>query len=243
MKVIFISIVSNDFYHPCRTDDFIKSFKKYHPDIELKIFLEDEIKQVFATDVRLNYYNSKATFALKFIDDYDLVVWIDVDHLIFGRLDSILKNDYDIAAVAAFNVYQNSRIGTVDFEHYFQGGIIAGGSKDFWLQYEEFSLNHAMEYVHKDNDILNLLIAEIKLKVKYIDGSNNFNNDDFKAYYGCASLGREQGMIIENNVPTLDGRPIKAYHFAKGWPYKPHPNTLFTPNVINWINENLNLNY
>ena len=156
MKIIFISIVSDDWYVPSRTDDFIKSFKHFHPDIELKIFREQEINEVFATDSRLNYYNSKATFALKLIDDYDLVVWIDTDHLILGRLDAILEGRYAIAAPANFNKYQNTGVGLRDEEHYFNGGIIASGAKVFWQHYEQESLLHAMEYQHKDNDILNL---------------------------------------------------------------------------------------
>ena len=243
MKVIFISIVSDDWYLPSRTDDFIKSFKHFHREIELKIFREPEIKETFAKDSRLNYYNSKATFALKFIDDYDLVVWIDCDHLIFGRLDSILENRYAIAAPANFNKYQNTGVGTVDEEHYFNGGIIASGSRPFWELYEHNSLNWAMEYTHKDNDILNLLLKGTKLKVNYLDGSNDFNEAEFKEYYGCASLGQESEMKIINNRPEINGKPIKAYHFAKGDKNKPHPKDIFNQNVINWINENINLNY
>ena len=243
MKTIFISIVSDDWYLPSRTDDFIKSFKHFHPEIELKIFREQEIKETFATDARLNYYNSKATFALKFIDNYDLVVWIDVDHLIFGRLDSILENRYAIAAPSNFNKYQNTSIGEMDEKHYFNGGIIASGSKPFWELYEHNSLNWAMEYSHKDNDILNLLLKGTKLKNKYLDGSNDFNDDGFKEYYGCASLGQESEVKIVNNRPEIHGKPIKAYHFAKGDKNKPHPKDLFNQDVINWINENINLNY
>lgn len=38
MKTVFFTIISDSHYHGCRTDDFIKSFKKFHPDIDLIVF-------------------------------------------------------------------------------------------------------------------------------------------------------------------------------------------------------------
>ena len=96
MKTVFFTIISDSHYHGCRTDDFIKSFKKFHPDIDLVIFGQSDIDEMFASRPELNFYNSKATFAKKLYNDYDLVVNIDADHLIFDRLDEILLGDYDL---------------------------------------------------------------------------------------------------------------------------------------------------
>lgn len=239
MKTVFFSIVSDNWYLPSRTYDFIISFKHFHPEIDLKIFREPQIQEVFATDSRLNYYNSKATFAKLLYNDYDLVVWIDTDHLIFGRLDSILNGTYIAAAPANYNKYQNSSIRGIGEKFYFNGGIIASSNKVFWNLYEYHSLTTAMEFTHKDNDVLNIFFDNLK----YLDGSNDFNSPEFKEYYGCASLGQEKDITIVNNRPEINGKPVKAYHFAKGDKNKPHPRTLFNDSVINWINETFNFDY
>ena len=239
-KVIFFTIISDDFYEGCRTDDFIKSFKKFHPDIELKIFRQKEIEEVFATDERLNFYNSKATFAKLLYKDYELVVWIDADYLIFDRLDAVLTNDYTYAACANYNLFLNTSLENVSELKYIQGGIIASKNKFFWNKYEELCLMYAMEYKYYDNDILNTINAP---GFKYLDGHYDFRSPEFESYYGCASLGQEQLIVVNKNRLELNGKPVKAYHFAKGDRNKPHPRTLFSEPVINWINETLDLNY
>jgi hypothetical protein len=208
----------------------------------LKIFRDEEIKKIFATDARLNFYNCKATFS-QYVEA-DLKVWIDCDHLILGRMDSILANDYDVACPANYNLYQNSSLTFVSEEEYIQGGIIASGNAEFWRVYEELSLGFAMNFVHKDNDILNDLICGKMnpFKFKYLDGHNDFRNQAFKEFYGCASLNQEKDMYVHKGV-KLSGKPVVAYHFAKGNKNKPHPRILFNKEVIEWINESINLNY
>lgn len=241
-KIIFFTIISDDFYEGCRTDDFIKSFKKFHPDIELKVFRQKEIEEVFATDSRLNFYNCKAYFMLKLIDKYDLVVNIDADHLIFERLTDILEGDYDLACPSNYNLYQNASIGCVDEKMYLQAGIVACTSKLFLRFWNDYSLYKAMKYPHKENDTLNLVLDYSEARpwsIKHLDGELSTSN----AYYGCASLGQEHLIVVNKNRLELNGKPVKAYHFAKGDRNKPHPRTLFSEPVINWVNENLNTNY
>jgi hypothetical protein len=49
--------------------------------------------------------------------------------------------------------------------------------------------------------------------------------------------------VVNNNRLELDGKPVIAYHFAKGSKNKPHPRSIFSKEVISWINESLDLNY
>ena len=74
MKTVFYIIIGDSHYHGCRTDEFIKSFKTFHPDINLVVFGQKEIDETFANNPKLNFYNSKPTFAKKLYNDYDLVV-------------------------------------------------------------------------------------------------------------------------------------------------------------------------
>jgi hypothetical protein len=250
MKTVFFTIISSSHYRGCRTDEFIKSFKKFHPDIDLVVFGDEEIQTVFSKDKRLNFYNCKATFAKLLYNDYNLVVNIDADHLVFDRMDEILGGDYDVAIPANFNSLLNSGIGInsfanacgvfssnvlVPYEKYIQGGLIASTSKLFWDQYEYASLNYSDLFGNKENDVLNLLCHMLPYKVKVLEGHWEYTHSDFNCYYGCSSLGRERDAIIDNEQIKLDGKPIKAYHFARASINKIPIDYLFNQDVCSFI--------
>lgn len=254
MKTVFYIIIGDSHYHGCRTDEFIKSFKTFHPDIDLVVFGQKEIDETFATNPKLNFYNSKPTFAKKLYNDYDLVVNIDADHLVFERMTEILKGDYEVAIPTNYNSWLNSGIGTntfantcgvfssntlIPYEKYIQGGLIASTSKQFWDQYEYASLNYSDLFGNKENDILNLLCHMLPYNVKVLEGHFEYTHPDFNCYYGCSSLGRENQIVVNNNRLELDGKPVKAYHFARGGKNKPHPNELFSQDVVNFIYKNI----
>lgn len=253
-KTVFFTIIGATHYHGCRTDDFIKSFKHFHPDIDLVVFKQAEIDELFSTNPKLNFYNSKATFAKKLYNQYDLVVNIDADHLILGRLSEILVGDYDVAIPTNFNSWLNSGIGTtsfantcgvfssnqlIPFEKYIQGGLIASTSKLFWDQYEHASLNYSDLFGNKENDILNILCHMLPYNVKVLEGHWEYTHPDFECYYGCSSLARESQIVVNNGGLELDGKPVKAYHFARGGVNKPHPSELFTSSVVEFIYKNV----
>jgi hypothetical protein len=75
----------------------------------------------------------------------------------------------------------------------------------------------------------------VPFKSKYLDGSGDFKNPDFHSFYGCASLGQEKNMYVENGEIKLDGKPVKAYHFSWGGINKRHPKELFKKEVVDHI--------
>jgi hypothetical protein len=253
MRTVFYTIISDSHYHGCRTDDFIKSFKKFHPDIDLVVFRQKEIDETFGSNPKLNFYNSKASFAKKLYNDYDLVVNIDADHLIFDRLDEILIGDYDVAAPANYNCWLNTGIGTntfgnndifsrgelVSHVNYLQGGLIASTSRKFWDEYEYMCLKASTLFGNKENDILNLIHLLLPYNFKVLDGDYDYRSENFKCYYGCASLGRENQVKLENDKLILDNKVMKAYHFARAGIEKIHPRQLFSSQVCDFIDSQI----
>lgn len=252
MKTVFFTIISDSHYHGCRTDDFIKSFKRYHPDIDLVIFGQKEIDETFSLDHRVNFYNAKGTFAKKLYNDYELVVNIDADHIILDRMTEILEADYDVACPSNFNTWLNSGIRTqthatgygaisdkwlVHMDRYLQGGLIASTSKLFWDQYAHASIQTWEQFGHKENDVLNIMMTMLPYKLKVLDGDYVFSSPGFSCYYNCASLARERQMYIEDGKVWLDGKQVKCYHFARGGSVKPSYESLFSPEVVNFIKE------
>jgi len=245
MKTVFYTIISNSHYAGCRTDEFIESFKHFHPDIDLVVFRQEEIDYHFGRNEHLNFYNCKAYFAKLLYNQYDLVVNIDADHLILGKLDSILAADYDVACPANYNVFSNASLKIVSTGNnvtnfvselrYYQGGLIASTSKHFWDAYDYASMKHSHYLHYKENDVLNLILTLCDYKVKYLDGEANFNSNEFHSYYGCASLGQEHLAVVDNGEIKINGKPVKAYHFAKAGINKPPVSSLFSKAINQFI--------
>ena len=42
--------------------------------------------------------------------------------------------------------------------------------------------------------------------VKVLEGHFEYTHPDFNCYYGCASLGRENQIVVNNNRLELDGK-------------------------------------
>lgn len=208
MKKVFFTIVDDRFYYPGGTHIMVNSFRRFHPDIDLVVYRQDMIDKVFK-DKGINFYQAKPTFAKLLIDKYDLVVNIDCDHVITGRLTQILEGDYDVGCPWNFNDYENASFENITEEMYLQAGIVASTNKKFWDTWEKANKD-AMKYLRKENDILNLVVYNQlpKLKLKIFDKD--------KDYYGCKSLGREPQFYVEDDKLMCRKEQVFAYHFARG---------------------------
>jgi len=188
----------------------INSFKRFHPDIDLIVFRQDVIDKVFK-EKGVNFYNAKPTFAKLLTDKYDLVINIDADSVVLGRLEAILGQDYEIGGVMNLNDYENRTIENVNEEMFLNAGLIASRNKDFWDIWEEKN-KEAMKYTCKENDILNLIWYNDpkvkKMKKKIFDKQ--------KDYYGCKSLNREREFYVELGKVMCRGEQVFIYHHAKG---------------------------
>ena len=208
MKTVFFTIVDDMHYYPEGTHILINSFKKFHPDIPLVVYRQDMVDKIFK-EKNINFYQAKPTFAKLLTPNYDLVVNIDADHIICGRLTEVLKGDYDIGAPWNFNDYENSSFANITEEMYLQAGMVASTNKKFWDVWEEANKD-AMQFLRKENDILNLVAYDKKYKWKL----KIFDKE--KDYYGCKSLGREPQFTVKDDKLMCRGEQILAYHFARG---------------------------
>lgn len=229
MKTVFFTIVDDNVYYPGGTHILINSFKRFHPDIPLVVYRQNTIDKVFK-EKNINFYQAKPTFAKMLYDEYELVVNIDCDHVITGRLDEILKGDYDVAFPWNYNDYENAAFENITEQMYLQAGLVASRSKEFWDVWDEENTN-AMKYLRKENDIVNLVVYNKMphLKLKILDKEYG--------YYGCKSLGREPEFYIDNDSLFCRGEKISAYHFARGnvFPKLHYPNMPLKDDVISWL--------
>ena len=188
----------------------INSFKYFHPDIDLVVFRQDIIDKIFK-EKGINFYNAKPTFAKLLTPYYDLIVNLDSDHVVLGRLDKILKGDFDVCGPSNLNDYENMTVENVTKEQYVQGGMIGSTNKKFWDIYEEANKD-AMKYRCRENDILNI----IWYNNPEVVAMNKVILDQNKDYYGCKALNREKEFYMDGDKVMCRGEQVYLFHHAKG---------------------------
>lgn len=210
MRKVCFTIVSDDYYYPVGTHIFVNSFLRFHPDIDLVVFRQDKVNETMKDGI--DFYNAKPTFAKLLTDKYDLVVNIDADTVITGRLTEVFDNvDYEVGGAWNKNDYEDAEFGNITADMYVQAGMVASTNKKFWDLWEEEN-KLANLFIRKENDTLNLVWYNNpetkKMKKKIFDKK--------KDYYGCKSLGREPEFYIQDDKLMCRKEQVKAYHFARG---------------------------
>ena len=258
MKTVFFAWITEDFKDTVVDfKGFYKSFKHFHPDIDLKIYTDDDIAKVFGSEPWIMHSTCKAAFAKKLYEQYDLVVNVDADFYFFDRCHEILEADYDIAACSNYNAKMNVGIEkkTIDGYdipyvseiEYVQAGLVASTSKEFWDEYYNVTRDLGLKLRLYENDTLNILWHSGKYKTKLLDCDYDYRSTKFLRYYNCASLGRENTCSLVNGQVILDGKPMRSYHVAHGNPIsapggrarKPRLDELFSPEIVNWFNKTI----
>ena len=252
MKICFYTWLTDDFKDSVIDyQGFIKSFKYFHPDIDLYVFTDEIINRLFSEKPWLNQFNCKASFAKLLYNDYDLVVNLDCDFYFFDRLHEILQGDYEVAACANYNRTYNvdmkqQSIGEYNIPYvshvdYIQGGLVASTSKRFWDEYETICERISMDLFLYENDILNMLWYSNNYKTKVLDGDVDYRNPNFKQWYNCATLGLQGQFKIVDNKVYFEDKPVRSFHVAGGntgavGKTKPRVHQLFSPEVTDWFN-------
>jgi len=235
-KIVFFTFVSDNYYYPVGTFKMVNSFKRFHPDIDLVVFRQDMVDKVFKENPGINFYNAKPVFAKLLTDKYDLVVNIDADSIILGRLEAVLSGDYEVGSVSNYNDYENRSIKNVTKKMFLNAGLVASRNPLFWDIWNDWNKNlDAMKYTCKENDILNLVwyndstIKKMKRKVF----------DKNKDYYGVKSLNREPEFVIDRNRVMCRGEQVFIYHHAKGGvlPKLQFETMGFPPEVVMFMNK------
>jgi hypothetical protein len=228
MKKVAFTAVDDRLYYAEGTHIMINSFRRFHPDIDLVVFRQDTVDKLFA-EKNINWYQAKPFLAELLEDKYDLIVNLDADHIVLDRMIEIFDNvDYDIAFPWNFNDYENASFENITEEMYLQAGMWATTSREFLARWREANAN-AMQYLRKENDIVNLVCyndPEIrKLKLKIVDKE--------KDYYGCKSLGREPKFEARGDKTYCKDEQVRLYHFARGnhFPKLDIPNMPLTDEV------------
>lgn len=217
MKTIFYTIADNNNLPYAKVLE--KSLKYFHPEIELKIFGEEEVKQIPFDEP---YYRAKAFFGKQLSKDYDLVVNIDADCIVLGNLDDILNASYDVGSV------YNNLLGIADPLQrpivsldrtnplfYVNAGLVASKSKKFWEWWDNLNQRHFFKsYQFREQDTLNMIFYYGNLNCVNFDNSSNVYGIYLNGFWPKAQL-KEKDIIIPKEIVGQE-KTLKVAHWAGG---------------------------
>lgn len=227
------------------------SFKKFHPDIPIVMFGEEQIAKT--RDMHI-FYRATPYFARQLMKDgYDMVLKLDADQIILGSLDHIFNtDDYDVGTVLNINRVDPPKYGVVGVwdikpQHYYNAGLVAMRSKAFvehWfnLCYSE----HFLNYQYREQDLLNIMTHYGTYNVRCFDIPDAGHN--YVAWHGLLSKGEGMRMILKNDTVYLpkdtetkyppERTAVKVYHFAGGQgAEKMNYRTCFNEEIIAYIDK------
>lgn len=221
MKIIAFTVADDN--NKKHADKLIKSFHKFHPDIEVKVYGAKDVGE------QKNYYRSTPLFAKELINDYDLVLKLDADQIITGSLDYLFTEEYDVGTVLNYNRVDPKSYGDVTVfdvppQLYVNAGLVAMRSKRFvdhwWGLCETY---HFENLRYREQDLLNILVHYGDYLVECFDIPNEVKN--YRAWHGLVAKGEYLRIVVKNGKlvvpPDKEGYPdketeIKVLHSAGG---------------------------
>lgn len=221
---------------PCDSSDknrifyeqFEKSLRHFHPDIELRRFDNPNPND---TDF---WYRATPVIANKLFEEgYERIIKCDVDQIVLGSLDEIINDvgDYDVGVVLNDPNYP---IQVWDMKWpYFNNGLVVMQSKEFVKHWERLCFtNHFPNYQYREQDFLNMLCSDyFNYRSKILD-DNKVYGEWAKPYWAQTSM--EDGKVM---LPTTDKpRQLCMYHSGGGnEPGKGNFRIRFPEEVVKYI--------
>jgi hypothetical protein len=224
----------------------INSLRKFHAEEELPLIVMGEEVAKLHKDPAF-FYKAAPLLGLPLLDEYELVLKLDSDQLIFGKLDHILYDtSYDVGCVLNINRVDPPTYGIVSIQgvqpnEYYNNGLVAMRSKDFvsrWLTLCNSKYFDRFQY--REQDILNILAHFGGFNVKSLDSDAHR-----PTWNGLVSKGEtihaelKDGQVIiprgKDNYPDQD-TVLKVWHQAGGGEKKMNFRIHFNESIINYIN-------
>ena len=226
LKTCFFSIAS-DAEHLAQFKMMSNSLKKFHPDVPLLLYDAPKIKKYINDPMW--FYRSSPSIFYELRNEYDLMIQINVDQIVTGPLDAMLKGDYELGLVYNYNrvdplVYGAVSVLDIPNHYYYNLGTVGVHSKrliEHW--YKLCYSYHFMNYRYREQDLVNILAYYGDYKIKCFDEYDPKTKDS--SWWGLKSKGEWHKAIMRDGkliLPrAIDGYPerdkeLKILHWAGG---------------------------
>lgn len=225
MNVAFCTHVSDDWFYTIGAHKLLKSVKYFHPEVDFYVFGTDDINAVFNSHPNFNWTTIHPAISIQLIDDYDMVIHMDADSMLVGKLDELISEDnlqYDVIGVRNNNDF--GRAGKdapihegYPIETYLNCGLVATTSKKFLETWIQYNLSMGNNKPFQEQSILNMMIHTEDWKWKVVDPINS------NVYYGVTNIWGEKThwdswkeIQVVNNELVLNNKIVKVLHHAGG---------------------------
>lgn len=239
MKRAYFCIADNNNLEQFKTLE--KSFKHFHPNEELILIGEKEVKETNDPHI---FYRATPYFAKKLMDlGFDEVCKLDADQIILGNLDHIWNVKYDIGAVNNSNPKELKSVEVSVWDihpmAYLNCGFVVMKSKevvDHWLKlcYSP----HFNSYQFREQDLLNIIAFYGNYDVALLDSGNKWHGLISKGYWPQVEY-RDGKFILPKGEewPKDEDKEIVCIHWAGGNTVKGNYKIHFKDEVADKISE------
>ncbi len=244
-KVVAFTIADNKNIEFARR--LINSLRKFHTEEELPLMVINE-EQVQAQNDPDFYYRATPKIAAQLLKEYETVIKLDADQIIFGPLSHTWEGDFDVAVVQNSNSKDMKdyvvQVWDIDPLSYVNCGFVVMKNKklvDHWNR-----LCHGPMFPHyqmREQDLLNIIVFFGDYNVRFLD--------DGPKWHGLISKKWEPEMKLEPRVdstthklilpkngvwPDQEDKEIVIVHFAGGNnPMKGKYRIMFNEKVAKYI--------
>ena len=190
------------------------SFSYFHPDIPVHIFTLDDEEEIFGNVIYPKKSGHIGCFSIRCLEhlkkDNDLVIKLDADVVVTGKMNEFLEKDYDVAC--SLNEPGIPGIDYVRFPDYCNLGVTAVRSMDFAKEWREKCYDDKFvgeqNFIYFEQDVMNYLAFSGKYKTLLVDKEGVYYNEQSKPYW--------DRLRVKCKELFIDDRPVKALHWAGG---------------------------
>ena len=239
-KVIAVCVATMD--HMGYFENLKNSLRKFHTEEELPLALigPEQLKDNPDKDF---FYRATPILGRQFMDlGYDIVIKLDVDQIITGKLNHIWENvEYDVAVVQNSNPKEMATFPVSVWDippmAYVNCGFVVMKSRVFVEHWLDLCFSpHFNNYQMREQDLLNILVYYGKYTVKMLDNSSKWHGLISKGYWLDLKLKDDKLMLPKGEWPNDEDKEIVCLHWAGGnIPNKMNLNTQFKEDISKWL--------
>lgn len=251
MKVCFKTWVTDNYRDVIGIQSLTNQLKYYHPDIPHFIYGDKEMDEDRDKYPWMWLGAMMPISAMKYVNDYDLIIHIDGDSTIVGPLDELIKGDYDVASVrnnhfgGGSGCHGSITIDDIPWDKFVNAGLNATKGKEFLTEWLEGCKNGSINGGWDDEqNELNRHFFKEKYNSKILDDVGSGVSYGLTNVFGTRThwdswkdLYMKDGEVHQLN-PLGGEVKVKVLHMAGGGQAK--KNVFNGQNMrdwlINWVN-------
>jgi hypothetical protein len=217
----------------------MKMLGYFHPEVTIEAMNYKDLQRIGITDLAFSY--SKIGRAL--YNQYNTITHIDADVLIVDKLDELFDDSTD-ARAGRCNSDTNlagTNIGFawdgIPWQKYLNSGIHSITGQVFWDAWYAADVDHITSAPLGENGTFNQIFYSGKFRTTLLDPIEQPVHYGTSCQYGTKTHWDSWKEIkVINDHLEINNKRIKMLHIAGGGTHKPELNTLFNPDVLDFIN-------